>query len=382
MTLFDIEEVSLKEFSGTTKRDACQVRTTQLNWTFDVRERCIAFETGMQIIAPLLMQLPNFNSPRVVIHLHDEFFSCNDRLSSSLFHFNLRSTHLFHPPSTLLRPTPIMLQALRQASKRCSPPPRLAQVLIVGTEHARTALSPQFSRPLRHAQSALTCDIASLRHICKHPTWRYVAVVTNVAELRRIMRLLESPKSSNFVVVVMSKCEHTICAVRITALEAGGVGVVAGAPSLLLVHAVLEAWVGKEIVDEDDVKRAFGEAKLGKDVVVPPGWDTEGKIRAVIDSLGLDYDQLGRLGIQEMEEENEPSPKDDAKLNERAKETKLRFLQEHQDWLNRIGERIEAERNSVVGTPAKDVDGTVGTEFREEKPVESDFFQKLLSGGK
>lgn len=196
------------------------------------------------------------------------------------------------------------------------------------------------------------------------------------------MCLIEPPSSSNLIVVVMSKCEQTICAMRIAALEAGGMGVVAGARSLQLVHNILEAWVGKETVDEDAVKRAFGEAKLGTDVVVPPGWDTEGKIRAVVDSLGLDYDHLGHLGTQEMEWEDGLPSRDDVGLDDRAKETKLNFLQEHQDWLNRIAERIETENRSMSGTPVREVGSISDSQSQEKQPVQSDFFQKLLSGRK
>lgn len=181
----------------------------------------------------------------------------------------------------------------------------------------------------------------------------------------------------------MSKSQQTVCSTRITALEAGGAGLVAGENSLPVVNAVLAAWVGKDNVDEHVMKRAFGEPTLGKNVVIPPGWDTEGKIRAVVDSLGLDYQQLVRLGTEETETGDE-SVRESNVVEERkaAEEAKRNFLQQHQDWLKVLAEQIDERKHSALGASAKGVEGVAQSTLQMEQPVQSDFFQKLLSGGK
>lgn len=82
------------------------------------------------------MQLANFNLPRVSIASHNEFFSCNDCLSSPFFHLLLRYAQLaptqpssyttpchassLTPSLTALQPAPSTRSGLDRRHRACS----------------------------------------------------------------------------------------------------------------------------------------------------------------------------------------------------------------------------------------------------------------------
>lgn len=302
-----------------------------------------------------------------------------------------------------------MLKAWRAKLTPEAKLPRPAQTFIVGTENARSTFSAAYSGLLKRADSALTCDIPTFRLLHKLPNWRWVAVVESAAELRAISTHIESPKPSTLVVAIVSADDRERCALRAAALnELGGVGVVVATGTgekagraLQVVQRVLQAWshaaAENANMDEAAIHRVWGEPSLTSagDFVIPPSWDSEGKIRAVVDAAGLDYEEIIRESSwneppQEFEDIAIPvlRAEEEEERRKMGKEMQRKDFEEHDTWLSSLEDKLSAngQGRPVAETeemgPGPSVEVVKGAAAKAETPSNSDFFQKLLSVGK
>lgn len=212
----------------------------------------------------------------------------------------------------------------------------------------------------------------------RDPACRYIAVVQDASQLRRIIKSVHSTDASKFVIAVVVMDEETICATRIAALRAGGLGLVAGGRSLHVLQAVLEAWVGRELVDNGALKKAFGDASFGKEVVIPPAWDSEAKIRAVTDALGVSYDLLNQT-IDTVEDEDSGLSREKNGETETESHVKQDFLEQNQIWLSKVADKLKSQSRDGHDLPEEKVQDVTRASRAGHAPVQSDFFQRLLS---
>lgn len=205
--------------------------------------------------------------------------------------------------------------------------------------------------------------------------WRYIACVSSPSELRRILKIVGHVTPSNFVIALLEQENHEIIsAARVLALSAGGIGLLATARSLDILYKILEIWNGKEVVEEGVIRSAFGEPTLGAETVVPPSWDSEGKIKAVVDAEGLEFEQVCRLARDDNDTHSLHNRSDVETVA--AKNVKASFLEEENQWLRDYQSSLE---NQAPGNNVNSVDEVSSS---TEKPIQSDFFQKLLAGSK
>lgn len=301
-----------------------------------------------------------------------------------------------------------MLKAWREKLTPEAKLTRPSQTFIIGTEKARSIFSASYSGLLRRADSALTCDIPTFRLLHKLPNWRWVAVVESAAELRAITTHIESPNPSTLIVAIVSADDHEQCALRAAALnELGGVGVVVATGAddkagraVQVVQRVLQTWshaaTTNAHTDEAVVRRVWGEPSLtaAGDFIIPPLWDSEGKIRAVVDAAGLDYEEIIRESSwnkppQESEEVDIPilRPEEEEERRKMAKEMQEKDFEEHDAWLksleDKLSDNVQGRRGAAAKaeaiTPGPSVEAVRGAAATASN---SDFFQKLLSVGK
>lgn len=277
---------------------------------------------------------------------------------------------------------------------------RPAQTFIVGTEAARHAFNPAFSGHFRATHSALTCDSAALPALRARPEWRWVLVVQNAAELQKMLTDLAAVSAApdRLLVAAVAAEVWDVVAIRKLALQYAGPGVVVkGAEkgvgrALDVAERVLAVWSAAAKRDAEpepsDLRRAWGDPafKSGADVVIPPGWDSEGKIRAVADATGIDYD----TAAPDQRVEGQPdAPVPMAALDgdeerERARDSKRKWVEEQEKWLAQFGQRLASAEQCAVptaGNPSTDIEAVRAATSKQRMP-QADFFQKLLSGSR
>lgn len=285
-----------------------------------------------------------------------------------------------------------------------------SQTFIVGTAAARKAFNPSYEGILAPVDAALTCDIQTLQALHSRPNWHWVVIVQSAAELCVISTHIQSPDPSRVVVAVVCEDEKEHCAIRDAALNhLGGVGVVipggkTSGRATQLVQRLLHAWAqAQNSLDSANkyqatLSRIWGEPSLSStaEVIIPPSWDSEGKIRAVIDAAGWDYDEIMRESSW-----NSPAiPGEDSVLPTMTEaQAKVKFgeaaakmkedMAKEEAWLKSLEERIarheqtqkaaiEQSGNPPGGNASTKTKADAPPETEESAPAKADFFQRLL----
>lgn len=256
-----------------------------------------------------------------------------------------------------------------------STPPALqppVQTIITGTERARTAFDPNLRGALLVHEQCIVVDLSLLDTLPQHKTARLIAVVNNAAEL--YTATLHKPH--HVAVVAVCNLEESI-RIRHAALHD------LSSPGLIIVRnnsrakdvfaRIVRAWRA-----HDAEETAWGDAVFAEesDIIIPPGWDSDGKISAVIDAAGLALNQIledsswgtvvkgGALDLGDEE----------ALRNEAAAE-RVRANEKSRQWIERL-QKIESSRDKSSSTQGQ---SSTGAGDGETPAPQSNFFQKLLA---
>ncbi|KAI0565891.1 hypothetical protein FGB62_13g135 [Gracilaria domingensis] len=281
-----------------------------------------------------------------------------------------------------------MLQFLSSLKTEYAPYPAHPQTIIVGTNDARKIFCDDMDGVLLTRENALVCDLHILNSLRRQPDWRYVAIVSSASELYTIaekVRTVSKIHSVNFVVIGVQCDLAQGVSLRTAALkELDAVGVILVVESdgrgQKVFQDVLRVW--REHKEDESMLSAWGEPSLvsTKDVIIPPRWDSEGKIRAVVDAAGENYEAISEasswgteIEAPKVDMQTEQSKMEQQELGKLKKEEHLRKFEA---WTTRM--RLLSEK--VQQNPGNDVTEVDKAETSDSTPAQADFFQKLLAG--
>lgn len=281
-----------------------------------------------------------------------------------------------------------MLAALSNLRKENLPFHVHPQTIIVGTHHARKAFDPELAALIQTKYNTIVVDIHVLSSIRRATDWRYVAIVSSAAELYTIVREIRHNGKIDPVRFLIIGITHSLAegvSIRLSALkELDAVGVILveeeSGRGRQIFQEVISLWGTNS--EKDLSLSVWGDPSLSskKDVIIPPQWDSEGKIRAVVDAAGGDYDTIleaSTWGQEVLPPAVELNDEDtERQLEELAKRTKEEHLRKQDMWLKRM-EELSTQVNQKPGEATGDVNGA--SEI-ERSPAQTDFFQKLLAG--
>lgn len=288
----------------------------------------------------------------------------------------------------------VMLAALMRLKADPTSLPHHPKTIIVGAETSREAFDPALSGVLHIYQKALTLDLHILSALHHTPDTRYIAVVTTAAELYTIVQQI--PESDNlhqrFAIVAIATTLQESVALRVAALRhLHGVGVAIAANdgrAKGVFHNILKQWREGE-PDTMTEQNVWGDANLtsATDVIIPPGWDSEGKIRAVVDAAGEDFDAVVNASSWGSVVPRPDIELLDAKVEEEqrvcAAETKAAFEIELEKWMQGL-HSIAKSDNKEAALRDKNNNTTKASsqQPQQQASTQSDFFQKLLAGSR
>lgn len=242
------------------------------------------------------------------------------------------------------------------------------QAPVVVTTAATRAWAARIARSIAHVDEALAAGLAGTPR-------RWVVAGAGAREVGRMLAQIRGGIED--VVVVVGPVDIVEeCVVRTVCL--GVAGVCSGERAAGIVDGVVKAWAG-------GARAAWGEAAVGggEGFVCPPGWDSEAKIRAVVDARGISGEVDAGCG-----EGEEVAPDRDADAAARALAA---GVAEEAAWRARFAtllDEVRAERakegKENVRDPAVavgNVAAAVSFDARaRDKPGESlEYFQTLLS---
>lgn len=185
------------------------------------------------------------------------------------------------------------------------------------------------------------------------------------------------------------------CAVRLLALHMGGVGVLLSqandanrsepwgdskkSPTAnAIFHNILASWSSG---DDERTLDAWGDAHWSQetDVIIPPGWDSISKVRAVADAFGVPFSPIVEKGMLQ-------SSADESTAASNTSEPKVLPDQEHENsfqtwrkkhtqWISLMNEKLQK------GISPKDDRAAAhsSSNRNDDRRGDGDFFQRLLT---
>lgn len=188
------------------------------------------------------------------------------------------------------------------------------------------------------------------------------------------------------------------CAIRMLALRMGCVGVLLSQANgthrpeawgdskksqsaNVIFGNVIASWSSG---DDERTLDAWGDAYWSQetDIIIPPGWDSIPKIRAVADAFGAAFDQISEEGRIPSLSSGENVPSTDAldseSLPDHAQENSSSFpnwRKKHTQWIALMDEKLQK------GISPKDDRSTTDSSVNhtDKRRSDGDFFQRLLT---
>lgn len=311
--------------------------------------------------------------------------------------------------------------------------------IITGRLQSRIDFHPSLYGVLRSRPDALIVDIALLPSVAKPaegPRRRRIVIIASTpAELTSGLRVIEpllcpaslaatnhaeGSNNRSYDLMVAGRVTQRIerAAIRLVALTFAHCGVV------LAVNAVAgsmqnaaECWSGvggrtpdtnlgrawqmferivalwAADVDEARVRDVWGESQwaLDQDNIIVPNWDSEPKIRAVVDAAELSFDAVVALtDISQQPDVEDAACEDDIDVGVDAtnaadasavtvSSTLLQWHGCHNAWLGKMAHKLNTrDANEQVDAPRHDATQG-GTRDATAFSANEDFFQRLLS---
>lgn len=187
------------------------------------------------------------------------------------------------------------------------------------------------------------------------------------------------------------------CSIRLLALKLGGIGVIL---SDGCEAAARDKWSGTEELqqaksvfdnvlavwatgDDDRLHDTWGEPRWAQhaDLIIPSGWDSEAKIRAVADAFNSPFDVISERGqfypIADDHEDECVSNLNAKRLSEKADETPSPFVEwfkKHKQWMARLGQ----DQQKGTQKDDRNVPHTSAS-VPSKRRSDGDFFQRLLT---
>lgn len=291
-------------------------------------------------------------------------------------------------------------------------------IVITGTADSRNKLDSSFDKVVQARPCMLIVDAALFARVAGTASQRYVLVGSTGLEIASVLAHLDEEKRWTRHDLVIAGCtsDRLQCAlIRLLALQFGrGCAVlVARAPeaagagrvydedrghaesAVRKLDAVLHAWSGEDGGDGGGGGGQAGGAEGGDvwtgdvqwghddDIVIAPGWDSDAKVRAVVEAGGLLFDRVTQEAAQIMQ-----TARNAGTTRERPGEGKAdgdggggrdgvrvkSWLSQHAQWKK----KMELQRSTQVdekGSKAR-------ARSQQAIPVQGNYFQRLLAQNK
>lgn len=154
---------------------------------------------------------------------------------------------------------------------------------------------------------------------------------------------------------------------------------------MLLFSRLANEWASGSLHTQQQLANVWGDPVFASehDLIIPPAWDTDGKIRAVADASALDFDYLvASYAWGECEVESPaplPHQEYEHRITASAQEAKERFETDRESWLASLQLKVDNLNRSHDHASVAQPDPTDVTNV---EPPQSDFFQRLLAKGR
>lgn len=271
--------------------------------------------------------------------------------------------------------------------------------VVSGTELARCEFNPSFSGVLKARQSALVVDSALLTSAIQDGRQRLVIVISSADELHSVLSAVEkneiwynkndsnlSEKKHQILITGYVPSEQDRVIIRLMALGKYHCGLAisnqkwneemavgrSGGRARQMVERILSHW---DTNRTEGVNEIWGDPSWtpGEDMIIPPGWDSEAKISALMDANGLNIDHAQHASVTP----NATTTDTAQHLSKIEGQSEFPSIEEwqtrHRQWLSRM-ERAPSQsaEDSEICDESTNNDNSVST----------DFFKHLLSSTK
>lgn len=292
-----------------------------------------------------------------------------------------------------------LLEQLESAREGIKSQGRIPLCVISGSAGARE----KFHAPLREflctlGQSCVIMDASVVPSLRSREGVRYILVCGSLEELRSTVWKLggkERVCGKRTLIIAMAEEVEEQTGIRMYALkELDGTGMVIpmkGSTRGLRVFAMVVKGWGEAVGDveaEEVLRKACGEPAVlpDEDLVLPPGWDSEEKVRTGVEAVGKKLEEvLEKVWVEGEEKEDEKEQvridEDEEKKIAEIEHAKV-HLEGYEGWLDKLEKigmmtmRIGQGEQGHPGMKVEDIEVGQG----EVAPPQGDFFQKLLAG--
>ena len=261
-------------------------------------------------------------------------------------------------------------------------PEPTSQIVIVGTHAARTKFLPELHHALHVHEKCLLVDIHVLPAMYHHPTWRYIAIVSNASELYTFSTV-RPDLGDRLVIFAVPQTLTDAVSIRLAAvkhLHTPGVIIInQGTRAKTLFYDLIRVWRAKS--DNAALQNVWGEPAFEQkyDIVLPPHWDNEAKIQAVIDAYNLRLDDTNAVSGWGtlLSPPHFPVHVDSEEMRADADRKQRAFIQDHNAWLKNLSNNSTSDNKAHVDSKGASVEKTSSA----HSPAKADFFQRLLARG-
>ena len=291
-----------------------------------------------------------------------------------------------------------ILEQLESTREGISSQGRIPLSVITGSESARE----KFHAPLREflctlGGTSVIMDMSVLPSLRARIGLRYVFVCGSLKELRSTVYKLggkERVSEKRTLIIAMTEDLEEQAGMRVYAVrELNGTAIVipiqGSARGLRVFAMVIKGW-GEAVEDieaEEVLRKACGEPAVlpDEDLVLPPGWDSEEKVRTGVEAFGKKLEEvLEKVWVEGEEEDKKEQVKIDDEEEKKVAEREHAkvHLERYEGWLDKLEKigtttmRVGQGEQGHPGVRVEDVE--VGED--EVAPPQGDFFQKLLAG--
>lgn len=267
------------------------------------------------------------------------------------------------------------------------------KVIISGTEEARTAFDSSFDKVFQTCRFGLIVDTILLPSVAGNKEQRYLLIISSTDELRNALSSIllketdeqnddneTNTRSDRFLITGCVPSAEERTAIRLLTLQTIHCGICLakeqrnetgdrhGDRTRQVVDQVISNWNAES---KEPTSTVWGDASWApdEDLIIPPSWDSKGKIYAVIEANSFEQDIIEQSANLMNQDE---VPVDNTR-DSREQDTPINaqeWLRRHHQWLEKMSRRPSYETG----------EGDDIAPVNESDAVEhTDYFQRLLS---
>lgn len=312
--------------------------------------------------------------------------------------------------------------------------------VVTGSLASRARLDRTLDGVVQWRTNVLIVDAALFAHVRRSVGQRYILIGSTGTEIGQLISYLNGLENGRDELIIAGRTSdrHERALIRMHALRAGSCGVLIAKDedndvdmrvdgkaesALQKLQKVLQIWsrdghgtVGSDGVDGidwsdgtllNDVWVGESQWENHEDVIIPPGWDSETKIRAVVEASGASFGQIEREIATSMKTSTNqqghadqppvfpPHLKTKSANEQSASNLHIKnvegnmppeqdgaVLQAAKSWFMNYGNwkrRMEMDRASTVDTAAA---AEPTSQHANRNSVQGDYFQRLLAHAK